>query len=254
MKGAPPKVAERVARALFDRHEGFGRTEDGGWTLLQTPPTSGAPLLTALKYAVVDVETTGTGAERGHRITEVAVVPVDDGEVGEVWTTLINPERVMPPGVVALTRITHEMVRGAPRFGDVSADVVERLRGRVFVAHNATFDWRFIGAELARTRESTLVGDRLCTARLARVVLPQLKRRSLDALAGYFGLTIVPRHRAAPDAIGTAHILCRMLAVARDLGYDTWPALAARLDRRTGRARRKRTAMPHPVDYATAAS
>ena len=261
LPGAPPRVAERIAESLFSRHDDFARTDAGEWAL--RGPTSpvervvgpitvvvaDAPLVRSLRFAVVDVETTGTSSRTGHRITEIAVVPVDAGEVGAPWVTLVNPERSIPPQIVALTRITWEMVRVAPRFGEVADAVREQLRGRVFVAHNAAFDWRFVHHEVERSAGVQLVGDRLCTVRLARVVLPQLKRRSLDALAHYFGVEIPERHRAAGDALATATILCRLLALAEEQGYATWPELSARLDRRTARARRKRSAMPRSVDF-----
>ncbi|MCC6319340.1 MAG: 3'-5' exonuclease [Gemmatimonadaceae bacterium] len=259
LPGAPPVVAARIADALFSRHADFVRTDAGDWALRAGATLAGSPgepgtrmdemAVRSLRYAVVDVETTGSGVRLGHRITEIAVVPIDDGEVGEPFTTLVNPQRSIPPQIVALTRITWEMVRSAPEFSHVSREVVERLRGRVFVAHNATFDWRFVTTEIARAGGPSLDGDRLCTVRMARALLPQLRRRSLDALAEYFGVTITERHRAGGDAVATAHILCRLLALAEEQGHDTWPSLSARLDRRTSRARRRRSAMPRSVDY-----
>ncbi|MBC7897521.1 MAG: 3'-5' exonuclease [Cytophagaceae bacterium] len=262
LPGAPVRVAERIADSLFSRHTDFARTESGEWTLrrvdravvreggaLGSAPWGDVPPVRALRYAVVDVETTGTGARLGHRITEIAVVPVDAGVVGEPFVTLVNPQRSIPPQIVALTRITWEMVRVAPQFSQVTQDVVERLRGRVFVAHNATFDWRFVTTEVERAGGPPLDGDRLCTVRLARALLPQLRRRSLDALAHYFDVEITERHRAGGDAVATAKILCRLLALAEEQGHDTWPALSARLDRRTARARRKRSALPRSVDF-----
>ena len=262
LPGAPTPVAERIAESLFSRHRDFSRTATGEWTLcvMERPvPLGGnwttnvvhadAPPVTSLRYAVVDVETTGTSVRTGHRITEIAVVPVDGGVVGEPFVTLVNPERPIPPQIVALTRITWEMVRHAPRFDAVREAVMAQLRGRVFVAHNATFDWRFVTTEVERAAGLVLGGDRLCTVRLARVLLPQLRRRSLDALAHYFGVDIAERHRARGDAVATAHILCRLLALADDQGLSTWPDLTARLDRRTARARRKRSALPRSVDF-----
>ncbi|MGQ0649058.1 MAG: 3'-5' exonuclease [Gemmatimonadaceae bacterium] len=253
LPGAPPRVAARIADSLFSRHSDFARSSSGEWSLL-VPSLAAVDLadtvsVSQLRYAVVDVEATGTSSRLGDRITEVAVVPVDAGVVGEPFVALVNPERPIPPSVVALTRITWEMVRSAPRFTEIAGLVVEQLKGRVFVAHNATFDWRFVLAELARADGTRLEGDQLCTVRLARVLLPQLRRRTLDALARYFGVEITQRHRAGPDALATAKILCRLLDLAHEHGLGAWPALSACIDRRTGRARRKRSAMPRPVDF-----
>lgn len=257
LPGAPIRVAERIADSLFSRHEEFRRGESGEWTLVvpaaRVEEDVQAPRLLDLSYAVTDVETTGGGSKRGDRITEIAVVAVEKGRVGEAWVSLVNPERPIPSQIVALTGITSEMVRRAPRFPDVSSDLMEQLRGRLFVAHNATFDWGFLSAELLRSDDRRLSGDRLCTVRLARVLLPHLRRRSLDSLCNYFGVTIRERHRAAGDAVGTAEVLCRLLEIAADQGLETWPHLSARLDRRTGRARRQRRALPAPVDYDSTA-
>ncbi len=255
LPGAPPRVAARIADSLFSRHEAFVRLPDGAWDLQRGIEVGRemSPRLVDFSYAVVDVETTGGSARSGHRVTEIAVVPVDNGVVGEPWVRLVNPERAIMPAVISLTRITQEMVRRAPRFRDVADEVVGRLHGRVFVAHNATFDWGFVNAELERARGVSLNGDRLCTVKLARTLLPRIKRRSLDHMAFHFGLDIVQRHRAADDAHATARLLLRLLGLARDQELDSWPLLSARLDRRTAKAKRKRRAMPRSVDYDTSA-
>ena len=255
LPGAPPRVAERIAESLFSRHTDFARTPNGAWEV-RTPvgATAAAPApVSRLRFAVVDVETTGTSVRAGDRITEIAVVPVDEGIVGEPFISLVNPGRMIPPAITALTRITGAMVRAAPPFAAVAGPVVEQLRGRVFVAHNATFDWGFVRAEVERAEGLRLEGDRLCTVRLARALLPQLRRRSLDSLAHHFDVEITERHRAGGDATATARILCRLLALARERGLDSWATLSARLDRRTGRARRKRSALPRAVEVDTTA-
>lgn len=250
LPGAPPLVAARIAESLFGRHEWFVRLAGGRWELREEAPApEQATMLTDVTFAVVDVETTGGGTTRGHRITEFASVRVRAGEVGEPWTTLVNPLRPIPTQVMVLTGITPRMVAAAPTFSDVAPQVVSQLKGSVFAAHNATFDWGFVTREVAAATGGTMDGDRLCTLRLARVLLPQLKRRSLDALSYYFGVDNPARHRAWGDALATARILSRLLGIAADLGLDSWSALSARLDRRTARARKKRRAMPRPVDY-----
>ncbi len=204
--------------------------------------------LGALRFAVVDVETTGSSPALRDRVTEIAIVHVDGGEVAACYETLVNPERVIPPAIVALTRITQEMVATAPRFPQVAPDVVARLRERVFVAHNASFDWRFVSHEVHRSAGVQLTGETLCTVRLARVLLPQLPRRSLDAVTHYFGIGIEARHRALGDALATAHVLVRLLRLAEDRGADTWRGLMALLARRSARSSRRRSALPRGVD------
>jgi DNA polymerase-3 subunit epsilon len=221
-----------------------------------------------LSYVVVDVETTGGSPYAGHRITEIAAVVVAGGEVREVYETLVNPERVIPPQIVRLTGITAEMVRGQPAFREVAGDVVKALQGHVFVAHNVTFDWRFVSAEVERASGVSLEGRRLCTVRLARKLLPHLRSRSLGYVADWYGADAFAktyfegrhggsrpwRHSAAGDAVATAHCLVRLLHDAREHGVQTWGELDRWLSGGTGAARRRRrSALPSAVDRDTTA-
>src|SRR5215467_8839897 len=86
----------------------------------------------------VDLETTG-GSVGEHRITEVGVDEVGpDG--ASSWTTLVDPGQPIPPFIQQLTGITNEMVRGAPTFAAIAAELFARLDGKLFIAHNANFD------------------------------------------------------------------------------------------------------------------
>ncbi|MBV9880951.1 MAG: 3'-5' exonuclease [Gemmatirosa sp.] len=232
------------------------------------PGPDDATPLTELSYVVVDVETTGGAPSRGHRITEIAAVVVRGGEVREVYETLVNPERVIPPEIVRLTGITAEMVRDKPRFPEVCEEVVAALGGHVFVAHNVGFDWRFVTAEVERASGRRLEGPRLCTVRLARKILPQLRSRSLGHVADFYGADAFAqtyfearhgrdrpwRHSAAGDAVATAHCLIRLLRDAADRGITRWGELDLWLAGGTGRARRRRrSALPTPIDKDTTA-
>jgi DNA polymerase-3 subunit epsilon len=202
----------------------------------------------------VDVETTGGSSFGSDRITEIAAVTVEHGEITRVYETLVNPQRPIPPMVTRLTNITWEMVRHAPTFREIVPHVADAIRGHVFVAHNAGFDWRFVTSEIARATGERLDGRRLCTVKLARKVLPQLSRRSLDYLARHYGVEITARHRAGGDAVATARVFIRMLRAVRDRGCATWPDLEALLrEPSRGRRRRRRSAMPRFVDRDTTA-
>jgi DNA polymerase-3 subunit epsilon len=210
--------------------------------------------LDALSYVVVDVETTGGRPFGGDRITEIAAVVVERGEITRVFETLVNPQRPIPPMITALTHISWEMVKDKPTFRDIVGDVAEVLRGNVFVAHNAMFDWRFVSSEIVRATGEQLAGRRLCTVRLARRLLPNLPRRSLDHLARYYGIEIAARHRAAGDAVATARCLIRLLAEAGGRGCATWAELDSLLSAPSAPRRRgRRSAMPRPIDRDTTA-
>ena len=266
--GAPRVVAEHMAQALLGERTEFLRDLDGRWRLaeraaspypaLAVPQYASAvvahPELLSLDYAVVDVETTGTRCWAGDRITEIAVVAVRGGRVAETFETLVNPERPIPPWVSRLTNISWGMVKDAPRFRDICDDVVRALDGAIFVAHNAQFDWRFVTTEIERATGRQLEGRRLCTVRLARKLLPQLRSRRLDYLAMHYGVHITARHRAGGDAAATAEILVRLLHDARARECQSWRDLESLLGRMIVRSRRRRrSAMPHPVDRDTTA-
>ena len=251
LPGAPRHIAEHMAAALFAGHRRFVRDSIGRWCLRDATtaavPSIAARGLAQESFVVVDVEATGSRAGTGDRITEVAVVLVRGGTATKVFDTLINPERPIPPIVTALTNITSSMVRNAPRFAEVCDQLLGVLEGHVFVAHNAGFDWRFINAEVERATQRRLEGRTLCTVRLAKRLLPRLRRRNLDAISNYYGIENTARHRAGGDAMATAQVLIRLLDEARDRGC----ANIDDLDRlsRTPSARRKRRrrppAMPH---------
>jgi DNA polymerase III subunit epsilon len=268
LPGAPRIVAEHMAHAMFAGRPQFVRAGDGRWTLAEVtaqPYTADSrrgrsaasvsdDQLRELSYVVVDTETTGGRSWLNDRITEIAAVVVRGGEIVEVYETLVNPQRSIPPFITALTNITWDMVKDAPIFEQVAPDVMRVLEGNVFVAHNATFDWRFLTAELTRATGRQLHGRRLCTVKMARKVLPQLPRRSLDHVARYYGVAIQNRHRAGGDAIATAKCLIRMVSDLADRGCGTWGELQTLLRAQPGRRKKRRhSGLPTPVTRDTTA-
>jgi DNA polymerase-3 subunit epsilon len=160
--------------------------------------------------AFVDLETTG-GNPASHRVIEVGVVAATAGGLDFEWSTLVNPGTWIPYGVQHLTGITDEMVESAPCFEDVAAQLAERFEGRLFVAHNARFDYGFLREEFRRagiTFESRVA----CTVRLSRRVNPSLPRHNLDTLSAYLGYRISRRHRALPDAQALWQFWCDLRA------------------------------------------
>jgi DNA polymerase-3 subunit epsilon len=146
----------------------------------------------------VDLETTG-GSAAYDRITEVGIVRVRNGERVEEWSSLVNPERPIPPYIEAFTGISDEMVADAPRFGEIAAVVREKLQGAVFVAHNARFDYSFLRGEFLKA-DMNFSAKVLCTVKLSRRLFPEYARHNLDAVMERNGLTCDARHRALGDA------------------------------------------------------
>lgn len=246
--GAPQ--AYRLGHAEAERLRWLrGRRRFGeGWA---DPGEGASPRddIRKLDYVIVDLETTGGSAWQGHRVTEVCAIRIrGDGRFVEEYASLINPDRPIPPFITRLTRITPAMAAKAPQFTDVAEEVRRVVDGAVFVAHNAPFDWRFLSTELEWAGARPLRGRVLCTVRLARRLVPEVSRRSLDALSWFFGVENVARHRAFGDARATTDIFRRLLDRLDELEIRRWEDLEALISRRA--PRRKRRASPEPMtDY-----
>jgi DNA polymerase-3 subunit epsilon len=245
-----------AAQAVFTLLGGdprFAVDARGVWSVATTPAQEEATPARPLReeeFVVVDVETTGGSPYRGHRVTEVAAVRVSGGRIADTFCTLVNPERPIPSMITGLTGITQAMVADQPRFAQVADRVSDALRGSVFVAHNAAFDWRFVCHEMSMATGMTLSGRQLCTVRLARKLLPNLPSRSLDGLALYFGVEIESRHRALDDAVATARVLLRFIEMLEEQGVEDWEAVQGMLRKRKPRKSRKRKAAPQSMEAA----
>ena len=171
------------------------------------------PLLDA-PLAIVDVETTGAHPA-WDRVTEIAVVEVADGEVLSEWSTLVNPGTSIPPAIQALTGITNRMVADAPAFEDLAPGLYERLEGRVFVAHNARFDYGFLRREFERAG-LRFQARTLCTVKLSRRLYPGHARHNLDSLIDRHGLKFGFHGAARHRALGDARAVWQFLRVAAE--------------------------------------
>lgn len=172
-------------------------------------------------YAMLDLETTG-GSAVHDRITEIAVVRVENGVQTQRWSTLVNPGQPIPPFIESLTGINDAMVADAPRFSAVLAQVQELLQGAVLVAHNVRFDHGFLAHEMERAG-ALLNVQTLCTVRLSRALYPQHKGHGLDALTQRHGLHNQARHRAMGDVDA---VLAWLAIAAQEQGLDAVQAAA----------------------------
>jgi DNA polymerase-3 subunit epsilon len=177
-------------------------------------------------YAIVDIETTG-GYSGYHKITEVAIYHHDGLNITDKFQLLLNPGRNIPYFITGLTGIHNEMVRDAPTFSDVADEILSWLDGRVFVAHNAHFDYSFLKKEF-EDAGINWNSKKLCTVRLSRKIIPGLRSYSLGRLADSLGVTITDRHRAGGDAEATAKIFDLLLK------RDTDGAIAKALKKNSG--------------------
>jgi DNA polymerase III subunit epsilon len=173
--------------------------------------------------AFVDLETTGITAA-ADRVTEVGIVRVEGGRATE-WSTLVNPQCSIPAGVQALTGITNAMVARAPTFAAIAGEILTRIGGCVFVAHNARFDYGFLKHEFARLGQP-FTAKVLCTVKLSRRLFPEAARHSLDRLVERHRLPAKNRHRA----LGDARVLWEFIrAIYRDRPASEVDAVVGRM-------------------------
>lgn len=194
-----------------------------------------SPVLRELRFAVVDLETTG-GSPRARwgrdgqfipasEITEVGMVRLSGPVVEDRWSSLAAIEGFLPEEIQRLTGITLPMLAGAPSWERVALQLAPRLEGRIWVAHHAPFDGSFLKAWLPEGvwRRHRLI----CTRLLAKRLIPELPRRSLAELCAFLGIVNTRAHRALQDAEATAEALQHLLRRAEDQGLDGEAFLAA---------------------------
>jgi DNA polymerase-3 subunit epsilon len=168
-----------------------------------------------MKYAIVDIETTGPNPLRD-KIIDIAIYIHDGESVVDSFSSLINPECSIPPFISRLTGIDSEMVQSAPRFYEVAKQIVQITDGAVFVAHNASFDYSFTRHEF-KSLGFNFSKNYLCTLRLSRKLLKGYPAYGLGRLCGYLGIPIENRHRASGDAEATTKLFDILLEKNREL-------------------------------------
>jgi len=150
------------------------------------------------KMVLLDCETTG-GQAKYHRIIEIGLIIIEDGRLVETWQSFVNPETILPSHIQKLTGINPSMLNYAPKFSEIADILLEKLKDRVLVAHNARFDYSFLKSEFKRIAVSYSTKP-LCSVKLSRNLYPQFKRHGLSEIIKRFDLSIANRHRALDDA------------------------------------------------------
>lgn len=173
----------------------------------------------AMSYAIIDVETTGTSSKSG-KITEIAIILHDGIKEEFRFSSLVNPEMKVPPYITQLTGITQDMVENAPCFYEIAKKIIELTEGRVFVAHNAQFDYDFIRSEFLQLGY-TFSRKKLCTVRLSRKLLPGFKSYSLGNLCKELSLKNQRPHRALEDALVTSELFEILNRKSQEMGIES---------------------------------
>jgi len=147
--------------------------------------------------AFVDIETTGGNPDRD-RITEIGIITHHEGESHQ-WEQLMNPGVGIPQNIQQLTGITPAMVADKPRFENLSSEILLELKDKIFIAHNARFDYGFIKASFERMGID-FRAKVICTVKLSRLLFPMQPRHNLDTIIATHKLHVSSRHRALGDA------------------------------------------------------
>lgn len=172
--------------------------------------------LTENEYVVFDLETTGTEL-MSSGITEIGAVKIINGKIKEQWTTLVKPDYVISEENFAITGISNEMVKDAPKIEQVLPDFIKFIQGAVLVGQNAIdFDMKFI-KRFATAEDYEVTNKVMDTMVLARKYLPQLKNHKLSTLAEHFGISF-HHHRALSDSYATAEIFIELLKIKAQNG------------------------------------
>jgi len=203
-----PSIARLLVQDLCDRDPRLQLVED---TIELVQNAVEARRLLETDFVVFDLETTGAKAPPC-RITEIGAFRVSRGAITEKFHTLVNPEMPIPPFITSLTGIDDEMVRDAPVFADVADAMLDFLGDSVLVAHNASFDMRFLNHEVSLIYgEYRVANPCLCTVQLSRKLLPHIENHKLKTVAEHYSISLVNHHRASDDAKATAEIFVNLL-------------------------------------------
>ena len=215
--GADQEFGPRFLRTLLERDPRFAFDESAGrW--IATAHAALACDLDETPFVVVDLETTGGAPGRGHGIIEIGAFRIERGAITAQFAELVHPGRRLPGFITGLTGITDAMLAERPRIDAVLPRFVDFAAGAVLIAHNAAFDISFLDSARLAVSGEVFEEPHCCTLRLARRLLPSLRRRSLDALGGHFGIPLVDRHRALGDARITVEIFFHLRELLRRHG------------------------------------
>ncbi|PWE28740.1 DNA polymerase III subunit epsilon [Pararhodobacter marinus] len=189
-----------------------------------------------LTFVVFDTETTGLSPS-SDSVVQIAAVRLVNGRrlENEVFDTLVDPKRPIPPGSTDVHGITDSMVVGAPDIAEAGRQFHKFAEGAVLIAHNAPFDMEFL------RRQEAAIGKAfdhpiLDTVLLSAVIFGQLEQHSLDALTARLGITIPDeaRHTALGDAVATAEAFLRLVPMLKARGLSTFGQVVAEM-RKHGR-------------------
>ncbi|HEL1563421.1 TPA: bifunctional DnaQ family exonuclease/ATP-dependent helicase [Streptococcus suis] len=169
---------------------------------------------TSNRYAVVDLEATGTGTDA--KIIQIGIVLVENGEIIDSYATDINPYELLDDHIKNLTGITDQQLSQAPDFGQVASTIYDMIGDAIFVAHNVKFDANLL-AEALFFEGYELLTPRVDTVELSQLFFPTFEKYSLGNLAEHLELGLDQAHTAISDAMATARLLIKIQEKIKNL-------------------------------------
>jgi len=243
--GSDPELGARIVSTLLAADPNFVFDSATQLWSLRDSASLRVPLDEA-PFCVVDLETTG-GRPGPGTIIEIGAYKMVGRRMVESFESLIRPRAMIPRFISGLTSITNEMVAEAPPIETVLPAFRDFLGTSVLVAHNAGFDHSFLDFEFRRVFGIGLRNPVLCTLRMARRLMPSLKRRRLDLLAEHFGLSTAGRHRGLGDARMAAEILSIFIDISAKMGVGRLDRLLDLHGRGTSGRRIERHVPPEDI-------
>ncbi|WP_414052518.1 exonuclease domain-containing protein [Macrococcus animalis] len=178
----------------------------------------------ALKYAIVDIETTGNNLEVDEMI-QIGVCIMKNNQIIDTFDSFIHTTQPIPPFIQSLTKINNEMVENAPTFQTIAAHLYDLLEGCVFVAHNVDFDLKFLEKYFNESKFNYCPKYIIDTVDVFKIVFPQMARYQLSYLSEQLQINLLNAHRAIDDANATCEILMIALNKLRELPINTLKSL-----------------------------
>ncbi|WP_047985289.1 ATP-dependent DNA helicase DinG [Ornithinibacillus californiensis] len=173
------------------------------------------------RFVVLDLETTGNSSANQDKIIEVGIVVIENDQIIDEFSTMLYPDKTIPPFITKLTGIKDEDVKDAPTFSEMADTIVNLLENSYLIAHNVPFDMGFLNGELRAIGKSGLRNPVIDTVELTRILYPQAPGFKLGLLAEYLNIEHNNPHRALSDAFVTAKLFIKLMNKISSLPYET---------------------------------
>jgi DNA polymerase III epsilon subunit family exonuclease len=208
-------------RELLSTDKRFEDSPENKWKCVPIEELIEDKPLKEVSFVITDIET--TGSIRGlDRIIEIAAIKTRNGDILDRFESLVNPHKNISKQISKLTKITNSTVKDSPPIEEVLPSYIDFVDNGLFVAHNSLFDFCFINAEIRRLKLDSLKNQTdICTYRIAKKLLPNVRARGVNGLSLYFDYPIKNRHRAMPDVVATHYFLNKFLEQLESLGVNT---------------------------------